>query len=434
MNDDAQHLEQYVRDGSEPAFRKLVERYIALVNSTAWRMTGGNVTLAQDVTQLVFTDLARKAASLPRGTILGGWLHRHTCYTALKALRTENRRQKRERIAMEINAINDNSGQDAHWLELAPVLDEALNSLGTRDREVIVLRYLQQQDMRSIGENLGASETAAQKRLGRALEKLRSLLTRRGVTLASATVLGSSLEAGVVTSVPTELVATVSTTAVGSATAVSTGLTLLTLKTMITTKMALGLAAAVVIVSATSAIFIINSGNSSAPVAVAKAPAPAAPVSPLPPQIVAAPKVEAPKLAPAPAGNAPVGPNDLAAARANSSNSGQTGGFTFSARASNVTSGTLMLNGRSTGSGGASPGNGMSLPLLKASLENFKRQTAAIIAQRTQEANGDPDKLAKVEAAQQQYEQYAEDKQKQIDALEVQAATGEQNTPAPTNP
>jgi len=128
MNDDAQCLEQYVREGSEPAFRKLVERYLALVNSTARRMTNGNTHLAQDVTQQVFTDLARKAGSLPRGTVLGGWLHRHTCYTALKALRTENRRQKRERIAMELNAINENSGHDAHWLELAPVLDEALNS------------------------------------------------------------------------------------------------------------------------------------------------------------------------------------------------------------------------------------------------------------------------------------------------------------------
>ena len=83
MNDDAHCLEQYIRDGSEPAFRKVVERYIGLVNSTARRMTGGNVHLAEDVTQLVFTDLARKASSLPRGTILGGWLHRHTCYTAL---------------------------------------------------------------------------------------------------------------------------------------------------------------------------------------------------------------------------------------------------------------------------------------------------------------------------------------------------------------
>jgi len=150
MNDDAQCLEQYIREGSEPAFRKIVERYIALVNSTARRMTGGNVHLAQDVTQLVFTDLAHKAATLPHNVMLGGWLHRHTCYTALKALRSENRGQKRETIAMELHAINENSGHDAHWLELAPVLDEALNSLGTSDRDLILLRYFQQQDIRSI--------------------------------------------------------------------------------------------------------------------------------------------------------------------------------------------------------------------------------------------------------------------------------------------
>jgi len=247
MNDDAHCLEQYIRDGSEPAFRKVVERYIGLVNSTARRMTGGNVHLAEDVTQLVFTDLARKASSLPRGTILGGWLHRHTCYTALKALRTENRRHQRETIAMEIQTINETSSHDAHWLELAPVLDEALNRLGTGDRDVILLRYFQQQDIRSIGQNLGTTETAIQKRLGRALEKLRSILTRRGVTLASVTVLGTTLEAGVVTPVSTDQSAAVSTKAVGSA-AATTGFCLTYLLAIISAKrIVVGLAAILIL-------------------------------------------------------------------------------------------------------------------------------------------------------------------------------------------
>jgi len=310
MNDDAQCLDQYLREGSEPAFRKVVERYIALVNSTARRMTGGNVHLAQDITQLVFTDLARKASSLPRGVLLGGWLHRHTCYTALKALRTENRRQKRETIAMELHAINDTSGHDAHWLALAPVLDEALNSLGASDRDVILLRYFQQQDIRSIGQNLGATETAIQKRLGRALEKLRGLLIRRGVTLASATLLGSTLEAGVVTSVPKEHAATISSKAVAGATA-STGLSLIYLFAMTTTqKIVAGVAAVLILTGLITVLINQNKAVPSSAVTDTKTNTAVDKSLSLP---VRTAQIEAPKLAPASANqstNAPSTPDD----------------------------------------------------------------------------------------------------------------------------
>jgi hypothetical protein len=50
----------------------------------------GDVHLAQDVTQLVFTNLARKAHTLSSKVILAGWLHCDTCYTVLEIMR--NRR------------------------------------------------------------------------------------------------------------------------------------------------------------------------------------------------------------------------------------------------------------------------------------------------------------------------------------------------------
>jgi RNA polymerase sigma factor (sigma-70 family) len=293
MNGDAQCLEHYVREGSQRAFRTLVERYIALVNSTALRMTGGNVHLAQDVTQMVFADLARKAAALPAEVVLGGWLHRHTCYTALKTIRSENRRFKRERTAMEINALNDNTGQDAHWLKLAPVLDEALNSLATDDREVIVLRYFQQQDMRSVGRDLGTTETAAQKRLGRALEKLRAILIRRGVTVASATLLASTLDAGTVAPVPHGLVDTVSAHALNSV--ADAGLTFTSLKTMVTSKLSLLVVASVVAVAGVAAVMMTQNKSVAADSSVA---APASAVVAAPAPAAASPRVAAP-VAPA---------------------------------------------------------------------------------------------------------------------------------------
>jgi hypothetical protein len=219
--------------------------------------------------------------------------------------------------------------------------------------------------------------------------------------------------------------------------AAGTGLTLLTLKTMITSKLALSVATAIVIVGATTAIVVQHNADSTPTNILAPLPA-VSPAKTPPPQIVVAPKVEAPKLAPAPAGNAPAGPNDLPNSPASpvvtitglnklQIVNGQT--------TTTTTSRTLNLDGTGAGAAGAGTRFGYTaVQQMKIDLETFKRQSADIIAQRTQEANGDPDKLAKLEAARQQYEQYAEDKQKQIDALEVQAATGNPASPAQTSP
>src|SRR5258706_4765339 len=99
-------LRAYVRDHSETAFQELVNRYIDLVYSVAIRRVSGDMLLAEDVTQMVFTDLARKAASLPANIMLGGWLHRHSGFVAASAVRTEQRRRTRERIAVEMNAVD----------------------------------------------------------------------------------------------------------------------------------------------------------------------------------------------------------------------------------------------------------------------------------------------------------------------------------------
>src|SRR3954462_3224571 len=61
----------YREKRSEPAFRELVDRYLNLVYSTALRRVGGDTHRAQDVSQIVFTDLARKAPALPESLMLG---------------------------------------------------------------------------------------------------------------------------------------------------------------------------------------------------------------------------------------------------------------------------------------------------------------------------------------------------------------------------
>ncbi len=184
MTDSQTLLSLYARTGSESAFRELVSRYIDLVYSTAFRLVGGDAQSAQDATQTVFVALAAKAGMLPKDVMLGGWLHQHTRFVAGEIMRTERRRQMRERQAAEMNAIEDHS--ESNLAQVAPVLDEAIGQLDVEDRTAILLRFFERKDFRSVGEAIGSNEDAARKRVDRALEKLRVLLKHRGVALTTA--------------------------------------------------------------------------------------------------------------------------------------------------------------------------------------------------------------------------------------------------------
>ena len=242
MTDSQTLLTDYAANGSEPAFHELVSRYLDLVYSTAVRLVNGDTHLAEDVSQIVFTDFARLARTLSKNVMPGGWLHRHTCFVAAKAMRSNRRRQLREQQAAEMNAQQDHSA--ANLSEVAPILDEAINQLGTKDRAAILLRFFEQRDLRSIGGALGSSENAAQKRLTRAVEELRTLLKRRGVTL-SAGALTTVLIGEAVTGAPAGLALSISSSALACA-AAGGGTTLTILKLMSMTKLKLGVISAVV--------------------------------------------------------------------------------------------------------------------------------------------------------------------------------------------
>jgi RNA polymerase sigma factor (sigma-70 family) len=242
MTDDQQLLERYCRERCEPAFGELVSRHIDLVYGAALRVANGDRSLAEDVTQMVFIHLARRASSLPRGVLLAGWLYRHASYTAAKAVRAEQRRKIREQTAMEMRALDD--AAKPGWELIAPHLDESLNQLSSSDRDALVLRFLKRQDLRAVGQALGIGHDAAQKRVSRALEKLRGILNRRGLALTT-TALTSALAAEAVTAAPAGLA--VGVTAASLTAATETGTTLAILKLMALTKLQTGIVGAIVV-------------------------------------------------------------------------------------------------------------------------------------------------------------------------------------------
>src|SRR5215472_3280272 len=103
---DMQLLRQYAEKHSEQAFALLVARHANLVFSAALRKTG-NPQAAEEIAQVVFIILAKKAGQLREGTVLVGWLYQTARLTSSAFLRTEWRRARREQEAAMKSPANE---------------------------------------------------------------------------------------------------------------------------------------------------------------------------------------------------------------------------------------------------------------------------------------------------------------------------------------
>ena len=200
-------MRAYADQRSEPAFRELVRRHLDLVHSAAVRMVR-DPHLAQDVSQGVFVALANNAAQLTERTALAGWLHRTTQNIAAQLVRTDVRRRAREQEAAAMNQIVANA-PEAAWEEIGPHLDAALGELNEPDRDAILLRYFGGKSAGDMAAALGISDEAAQKRVVRAVERLRQLFAKRGISVGAGGLV-IVISAHAVQAAPAGLAATIS--------------------------------------------------------------------------------------------------------------------------------------------------------------------------------------------------------------------------------
>lgn len=208
MIEDAELLRRYARDRSEAAFAELAKRRLDLVYSVALRQVGGDMHLAQDVTQRVFADLARKARELADRTVLSGWLYRSAQFAAADVVRSERRRREREQETQTMHETSSDRAGEADWEKFRPVLDQVLGELDDEDRDAVALRFFEERSFADVGRALRLSEDTARKRVARALDKMHALLARRGVTSTTAAV-AVALANQVTVAAPTGLAATV---------------------------------------------------------------------------------------------------------------------------------------------------------------------------------------------------------------------------------
>lgn len=231
---DLELLKRYARQRAEDAFAELVRRHLDLVYSAALRQVR-SPQLAEEVAQCAFVDLARKAANLEPRTVVAAWLYEVTRRSAVDVVRRESRRQQREQISIEMNALHNGDGTE--WTHIEPLLDEAMSALDTTDRAAVLLRFFERKNLREVGAALGVSEDAAQKRVARALDRLREILAGHGVTTPGAAAFASVLSLHAVQSAPAGLVTTLAAGAAAGGMAVQSAQTIamtLTQKTVVT--------------------------------------------------------------------------------------------------------------------------------------------------------------------------------------------------------
>ena len=188
MSEDGRLLRQYREQRSEAAFTRLAARHLNFVYATCLRETG-DAALAEDAAQVVFLLLARKAPALRPEQSLSGWLFQTARFAARNARRRESRRKAWEEKAVE-QTPSAGPAEDALWDRISPAVNDALASLGAKDREAVLLRFADGLSFPELGAALGTSEDAARMRLNRAIERLRRFFAREGVTLSVAVLVG----------------------------------------------------------------------------------------------------------------------------------------------------------------------------------------------------------------------------------------------------
>lgn len=259
VNEDAELLRRYARDQSQDAFAELVRRYLDVVYAAALRRMEGRRDLAADVAQQAFIALARHANELEKHPALAGWLYSTTRHLSSSTLRSERARKLRE----EAHAMHERSSApdtDPAWGEIRPHLDELIEQLDDIGRDAVVRRFFSNQKFAEMGAALHVSEDAARMRVERALERLRTLLSRRGVTSTPAALgaLLTALPAGAVA--PAGLAATVSTAVAALAPLVTPTVVIAALNFMNTTK-AVGVTCGLAALMLTGGIYLARQAD-----------------------------------------------------------------------------------------------------------------------------------------------------------------------------
>lgn len=191
MSDDIQGQEEdwiaRCRKGETQSFRFLVERYERMVRGVIRRLIAAEHDV-DELAQQSFVSAYEKLAQFNGSCQFSTWL----CQIALNKARDAMRARRyceNEVDVDELELEGDGDGPQAQLVTQQETqrrdrqLQLALGALKPEDREVIVLKYLQEYDYDCVAGMLGCTVQAAKVRSLRARERLKDILQRMGVEL-----------------------------------------------------------------------------------------------------------------------------------------------------------------------------------------------------------------------------------------------------------
>ncbi len=182
---DTELLERFISRPDETAahaFEGLVLRHGAMVLDVCNRVLGDPHD-AQDAFQATFLVLATRARSIRRQKSVGSWLHGVALRVARRARSDAARRKAHERrmAEMKSDAVAFDDPGDARDFR---ALHEEVERLPRTYREPVVLCYLEGMTLETAAGQLGCPVSTLGVRLMRARERLRTRLSRRGISRA----------------------------------------------------------------------------------------------------------------------------------------------------------------------------------------------------------------------------------------------------------
>ncbi len=208
---DSELLGRFYSHTDEAAFNLLVKRHLKIVFAVARNCLGGDAQLAEDVCQIVFAELARKAKSLRHHGNVKAWLFKTSRFTAAKIVRSRTRQSAKEQRYGGMSEMTVPQDRE----NLQAFIDESIEHLPKSDQEALLLRYFESMDYKTIGARLGIQPNAARMKVTRALDKLQAHFQKKGIA-TSATALSAALTGYASCPLPVHLATSVATVSLAS--------------------------------------------------------------------------------------------------------------------------------------------------------------------------------------------------------------------------
>lgn len=168
------------RRGDADAFEQLVVAYREQVFRLALRMCGSEAD-ADEVGQEAFLSAWKALPNFRGESQFSTWLYQLTTHAAIDLMR----REKRQIAAADITEVSaadpaPSPQQQAEQSEQREIVRDAILQLAPEQREVVVLRFMEELSYEEIGAVLKLPSGTVKSRLNRAKAQLKEILSKSG--------------------------------------------------------------------------------------------------------------------------------------------------------------------------------------------------------------------------------------------------------------